>query len=340
MLDKTLLNWYKKHGRKDLPWRRHMGRAETPYHTWLSEIMLQQTGVTTVIPYYLNFIQQWPTIHDLAMAEDEAVMKAWAGLGYYSRARNLLKCARVVVSEHHGIFPETIDALKKLPGIGNYTANAIRAIAFNQPATVVDGNVERVMARVFGYKDYPSNSVKGKKDLTQLAGKILVESNHSDYAQAIMDLGALICTPQKPECLLCPWQKECLAYKTNQQNSLPIRKPKKTTPVKHGISIIVTNRANQILLKQRPKEGLLGGLWSTIDSEWRDQSWSEQEVSEFVRSSANKIGEITHIFTHFKLKVSTYHLHDTRSFTGQWFDKEALPALSTLHKKILSFILN
>lgn len=330
----ALLKWYDTHGR-NLPWRSYGGRAETPYHTWLAEIMLQQTGVSTVIPYYLNFIKRWPNVTKLAAAKDEHVMQAWAGLGYYSRARNLLKCARVVVNEHHGKFPSELEQLLALPGVGPYTANAIRAIAFDCAANVVDGNVERVMARIFAYQK-PTNTPQGKKDLTALAATLAPQKRAGDYAQGLMDLGATICTPKNPKCPLCPWQKNCKAYALNLTDKIPVRARKKPVPVRYGVSYIVTDKQGRILMKQRPEKGLLGGLWGFADSEWRDRAWTEAEIKKHApaKSKLAILPQVVHVFTHFRLVVTPVALQ--AGLIGDWFGPSKLPAMSTLHKKLLA----
>jgi A/G-specific adenine glycosylase len=332
----TLLRWYKKHGRKDLPWRQHFGRAETPYHTWLSEIMLQQTGVATVIPYYQKFITRWPTVEKLARAKEDDILHAWAGLGYYSRARNLQKCAQQIVTDHDCVFPNDVDSLCALPGIGPYTANAIRAIAFDKAANVVDGNVERVMARVFAYKK-PSNTPNGKKDLTVLAARLVPNKKCGDYAQALMDLGATICTPRQPKCDQCPWQNACKAFATDQQHALPKRVAKKTIPIRYALALVVTDKKGRILMQQRPKSGLLGGLWGTIDSDWREQEWTSSHVKKWLGHATTQVGTVTHVFSHFKLITQIYHTTQAtaKATSGKWFDIAQLPAISTLHRKIL-----
>ncbi len=329
-----LLKWYDTHGR-DLPWRSHDGRAETPYHTWLAEIMLQQTGVSTVIPYYGRFIRHWPSVKKLAAAKDEDVMREWAGLGYYSRARNLLKCARHVAEHHGGHFPQDLDDLRALPGIGPYTANAIRAIAFGKPANVVDGNVERVMARLFAY-DRPSNTPQGKKDLAALAATLAPDKRAGDYAQALMDLGATVCTPKNPKCTVCPWQKNCKAYALKLTDKIPVRARKKAVPVRYGVSYIVTDKQGRVLMKRRPEKGLLGGLWGFVDSDWRDTEWTDAEIKKHAPAKAKlvRLPPVTHVFTHFRLVVTPVQLQ--ADLPGDWFKPDSLPAMSTLHKKLLA----
>ncbi len=335
-LPAKLLKWYEAHGR-DLPWRSHDGRAETPYHTWLAEIMLQQTGVSTVIPYYARFIKCWPTIKKLAAAKDEEVMQAWAGAGYYSRARNLLKCARYVAQNHGGKFPSDIDELLALPGVGPYTANAVRAIAFDLPANVVDGNVERVMARIFAYGK-PTNTPQGKRDLTVLAATLAPTKRTGDYAQGLMDLGATICTPKNPKCDKCPWQKNCKAFTLHLTDKIPVRARKKAAPVRYGVSYIVTDKQGRILMKQRPEKGLLGGLWGFADTEWRDTPFTQAHIKKLAPSKTQltMLPPITHLFTHFKLIVTPVTLQGSKPLQGGWFTRNTLPAMATLHKKLLA----
>lgn len=335
-----LLGWYAIHGR-DLPWRSHGGRAPSPYHTWLSEIMLQQTGVITVIPYYERFTTLWPNVEALAAASEDDVLKEWAGLGYYSRARNLLKCARVVASEFNGIFPEDVTVLKSLPGIGDYTANAVRAIAYDLPANVVDGNVERVMARIFAFEQ-PINLPANKTQIKLLAAQIAPQKQASDYAQAIMDLGATICTPRNPKCDLCPWQKNCLAFARGMTQSLPVVQKKPKIPQREAISFILQDKQGRLLLRQRPTTGLLGGLW-----EFPCTDWNQKQEAGFTpdipplptKNFAALPKPVTHVFSHFKLVMTVLVSPDTLNSQqvndGQWFTPDDLPALSTLTAKIL-----
>ena len=341
---KRLLAWYDKSGR-DLPWREHRGRAPSPYHTWISEIMLQQTTVATVIPYYQRFITRWPTIQALAQAPGEAVMKEWAGLGYYSRARNLHACAKIVAAEYDGIFPSELAELKKLPGIGPYTAAAIRAIAFDKPANVVDGNVERVMARVFAF-DKPLNEPKNKKELHDIAAKVAPAKRAGDYAQALMDLGATICTPQKPKCNACPWQKNCAAFAQNRADQLPIVLRKKSVPVRHTAAFLIIDKQGRFYLRKRAPKGLLGGLWEIPSTDWRlEKPWQDKELRSLPffgilqPSEADK--NVTHVFTHFKLICRIYVSHTAKVAkkldpNGEWFAANALPAIATLTEKMLS----
>jgi A/G-specific adenine glycosylase len=341
---RSLLAWYDRHGRGHLPWRSHDGRAASPYHTWIAEIMLQQTTVATVIPYYERFIAQWPTVQALAKADEEDVMSAWAGLGYYSRARNLFKCAHHVVKEHGGIFPSDLDALKALPGIGDYTANAIRAIAFDKPANVVDGNVERVMARVFGVRE-AINTPSVKKRLRDLAQNLAPVKRSGDYAQALMDLGATICKPRNPLCDACPWQSHCIAYQTGSTDVIPKIIRQKNKPKRHAVMYMIRDRKGYVFLRKRPATGLLANLWELPSTPWRDDNpWTLAEVRQYspVKGKAvlTACGSSKHVFTHFSLESAIYRVSGVRkrsdvALDGAWFSLDALPAIPTLIRKVL-----
>lgn len=294
---KDLLDWYDAHARV-LPWRvspqdRRVGVRPDPYGVWLSEIMLQQTTVATVRSYWRDFIARWPHVEDLAAAEDADVMAAWAGLGYYARARNLLKCARVVAGEYGGRFPETAEVLQKLPGIGPYTSAAIASIAFDQPATVVDGNVERVVSRLY---EVETPLPKAKAEITTLAETLTPERRPGDYAQAIMDLGATICTPKKPACGICPWRPACGAAASGRQLDFPVKAPKAVKPTRHGYVYLVQSPAGW-LVEERPAKGLLGGMLGFPTSEWSDAP-EDKPPFDF---DWQAIGEVRHTFTHFHL---------------------------------------
>ena len=252
----ALLTWYDRHAR-EMPWRvgpaqRRDGQQPDPYKIWLSEVMLQQTTVAAVKAYFLRFTSRWPTVTALAAAEDGDVMAAWAGLGYYARARNLLKCARTVVTDHDGAFPTSREALLSLPGIGPYTASAIASIAFDNPETVVDGNVERVMARLY---DIHTPLPSAKPELTQRARGLTPNKRPGDYAQAVMDLGATLCTPRSPACGICPWHTPCVARSNGTQAALPKKTPKKPKPIRYGIAYIARRADGAYLLERRPANG-------------------------------------------------------------------------------------
>lgn len=306
----ALLDWYDRH-RRVLPWRALPGQTPDPYHVWLSEVMLQQTVVKAAIPYFLYFVENWPTVHDLARAPQEDVMTAWAGLGYYARARNLHKCAKIVSADYGGIFPDTQAMLKQLPGIGDYTAAAITAIAFNKPATVVDGNVERVMARIYAVTEPLPDS---KKALHAHASEFAGAFRHrpGDLAQAMMDLGAGICIPKAPRCVLCPVKTFCRACEKGGAENLPVKKARKVKPEKHGYIYCVKDKEGNILIHKRPESGLLGGMTGFPTSAWVEKT-QPCEHPAFIKDVSRhyattvKIMEnmvLYHSFTHFNLKLT------------------------------------
>ncbi|MDF1726874.1 MAG: A/G-specific adenine glycosylase [Sulfitobacter sp.] len=300
-----LLTWYDRHAR-EMPWRvgpaaRAAGTRPDPYRIWLSEIMLQQTTVATVRAYFKRFVARWPRVHDLAAAEDADVMGEWAGLGYYARARNLLKCARVVVSEHGGQFPDDHAALLKLPGVGPYTAAAVGAIAFDLPLTVLDGNVERVMARLH---DVHTPLPTAKPELMALADTLTPPERPGDYAQAVMDLGATICTPRSPACGICPWRAPCIARQQGTAPDLPKKAPKKAKPVRHGTIYLARRADGAWLLERRPEKGLLGGMLGWPGSDWTDASAPRPPGTPPVAADWKPLtGEVRHTFTHFHLAL-------------------------------------
>ena len=294
-----LLVWYDRHARA-LPWRVPPGAGgqADPYRIWLSEIMLQQTTVAAVKPYFDAFTARWPTVSDLAAARDEDVMAAWAGLGYYARARNLLKCARAVVADHGGVFPGDLDGLLALPGVGPYTAAAVAAIAFDLPATVVDGNVERVMARVH---DEHTPLPQAKPILTAMAAALTPAERPGDYAQAVMDLGATICTPRNPACGLCPWRRACAAWDAGTAAELPKKAPKKRKPTRLGIAYLARRVDGAWLLERRPDKGLLGGMLGWPGSDWDE---APQDAPPIRAEWKTLPGEARHTFTHFHLRLT------------------------------------
>ncbi|MEX0327489.1 MAG: A/G-specific adenine glycosylase [Ruegeria sp.] len=299
-----LLDWYDRHARQ-MPWRigpadRAAGVVPDAYRVWLSEVMLQQTTVAAVRDYFVRFTTRWPTVGALAAAKDDDVMAEWAGLGYYARARNLLKCARVVANENAGRFPDTYDALLELPGIGPYTAAAIAAIAFNQPETVLDGNVERVMARLFDIHDPLPGS---KPILKEKAASLTPTRRPGDYAQAVMDLGATICTPKSPACGICPLRAPCLARAVGTQAELPKKTPKKPKPVRHGHIYIARREDGALVLERRPDKGLLGGMLGWPGSEWSD---APIQCPPFDADWTALQGEVRHTFTHFHLVLRVW----------------------------------
>lgn len=295
-LPDLLLAWYDRHARV-MPWRvsprdRAAGIRPDPYRVWLSEVMLQQTTVAAVKDYFRRFTARWPTVTALAVAEDAQVMGEWAGLGYYARARNLLKCARAVVTDHDGRFPTTREGLLTLPGIGPYTASAIAAIAYDDPATVVDGNVERVMARMFRVE---TPLPAAKPDLTALAERLTPRVRPGDYAQAVMDLGATICTPRSPACGICPWVTACIARAEGVQADLPRKAPKPDKPIRRG-TLWLGRRDGAWLLERRPDRGLLGGMLGFPGDDWDGAGGGTPATADW-----NEIGEVRHTFTHFHL---------------------------------------
>jgi A/G-specific adenine glycosylase len=301
-----LLAWYDLHRRK-LPWRPLPGAAADPYRVWLSEIMLQQTGVKSVAPYFGKFLARWPTVNDLGRASLDDVLRMWAGLGYYSRARNLHACAVAVMRDHRGVFPDTEEGLRALPGIGPYTAAAIAAIAFGRRTMPVDGNIERVVSRLFAVEELLPQA---KPLIGELAKTLLGPARAGDSAQALMDLGSSICTPNKPACALCPLNDDCAAYARGDQETFPRKTPKKTGELRRGAAFVVT-RGDQLLVRTRAEKGLLGGMTEVPGSDWlsgqldsvaRQQAPALEALSRWHRAA----GMVTHVFTHFPLQLVVY----------------------------------
>ncbi|WP_375412473.1 A/G-specific adenine glycosylase [uncultured Bradyrhizobium sp.] len=306
-----LLAWYDRHRRK-LPWRPLPGEAADPYRVWLSEIMLQQTGVKWVAPYFEKFVARWPSVEDLGRASLDDVLRMWAGLGYYSRARNLHACAVAVVRDHDGAFPDTEDALRELPGVGSYTAAAVAAIAFGRHTMPVDGNIERVVSRLYAIEE---PLPKAKPLIQQLAATLLAasragESRAGDSAQALMDLGSTICTPKKPACTLCPLRDACDARARGDQETFPRKAPKKTGDLRRGAAFVVT-RGGELLVRTRGEKGLLGGMTEVPTSEWlaaqNDRTALNQAPAlHGIARWHRKAGVVTHVFTHFPLELVVY----------------------------------
>jgi A/G-specific adenine glycosylase len=308
-----LLAWYDRHRRK-LPWRPLPGVAADPYRVWLSEIMLQQTGVKTVGPYFEKFVARWPDVDALGGASLDDVLRMWAGLGYYSRARNLHACAVAVRRDHGGIFPDTEQGLQSLPGIGPYTAAAIAAIAFGRRTMPVDGNIERVVSRLFAVGE---PLPQAKPLIQQLASTLLgatragdANSRAGDSAQALMDLGSSICTPKKPACALCPLNEDCLARTRGDQETFPRKALKKTGALRRGAAFVVT-RGDELLVRSRAEKGLLGGMTEVPGSDWLaaqdDQAALEQAPAlKGIARWHRKTGVVTHVFTHFPLELVIY----------------------------------
>jgi A/G-specific adenine glycosylase len=296
----ALLAWYDRH-RRHLPWRARPGQAADPYRVWLSEIMLQQTTVAAVIPYYEKFLTRFPDVAALAAAAEGEVMRAWAGLGYYARARNLHACARAVAAQ--GGFPDTIAGLRALPGIGPYTAAAIGAIAFDLPVVPIDGNVERVMARLHAI----AAPLPAAKPAIAAAAARLAGPRPSDLAQALFDLGATICTP-RPACALCPWHDPCAARRLGIAAELPRKQPKPVRPLRHGAQFWLEDEAGRVLLRRRPPEGLLGGMTELPGTPWRAAPWPAAEALAHAPMPAawRRMGEVRHVFTHFALRLDVF----------------------------------
>ena len=301
-----LLDWYDRHRRR-LPWRAAAGQRPDPYRVWLSEIMLQQTGVKTVGPYFEKFLARWPDVTALGCASLDDVLRMWAGLGYYSRARNLHACAVVVLREHDGTFPDTEQSLRALPGIGPYTASAIAAIAFDRRTMPVDGNIERVVSRLYAVED---ELPKAKPRIQELAATLLADTRAGDSAQALMDLGSSICTPKKPACALCPLNDDCAARARGDQETFPRKAPKKSGELRRGAAFVVT-RGAELLVRSRPDKGLLGGMTEVPGSDWRagqEDKAALKQAPALVGSTRwhRKAGVVTHVFTHFPLELVVY----------------------------------
>ncbi len=300
-----LLAWYDREGRT-LPWRISPGAAETPdpYKVWLSEVMLQQTTVKAVLPRYGRFLRRWPRVKDLAAAPLGDVLAEWAGLGYYARARNLHACAIVVAEEHGGEFPATEAGLRKLPGIGDYTAAAIAAIAFNEPATPVDGNIERVMARLFALK---TPLPQAKPEIKALAAKLTPPGRPGDFAQALMDLGAQICTPKRPACGLCPIRSDCEGYAEGLTEVLPYKAEKGERPTRVGTAFLALREDGAVLLRERPPKGLLGGMLEVPSTPWGAKDAAEPlDFAPLQTEWRKTVGLVEHTFTHFHLKLEVH----------------------------------
>ncbi len=333
-----LLTWYDCHRRR-MSWRVRPGETPDPYRVWLSEIMLQQTTVAAVGPYFDEFLKRWPDVHALAAAELDDVLHCWQSLGYYARARNLHRCAQSLVRDYDAAFPTTEAALVKLPGVGPYTAAAIVAIAFNQPAVVVDGNVERVMARLYAV-DEPLPAAKPR--FHQLAAILTPAERPGDYAQAVMDLGATICTPRRPKCMLCPWQGRCAGKA--RADVLPRRAPKKERPTRRAIAYWITGADGAVLLRRRAEAGLLGGMIEVPSSDWAeaampDERSAREGVPIAISNGRLLPGLVRHTFTHFHLEllVLAGRASGHRLKEGFWCPLERLgdQALPSLIKKVV-----
>ncbi|MDB5736093.1 MAG: mutY [Alphaproteobacteria bacterium] len=332
-----LLAWYDVH-RRTLPWRAPKGRRPDPYRVWLSEIMLQQTTVQAVGAYYRKFLERWPSVADLADAQQDEVLAAWAGLGYYARARNLHAAAKVVAHQMGGKFPGTAAALRELPGVGGYTAGAISAIAYDEKQAAMDANAERVIARVYAVE---TPMPKAKTELHALCSA-LVPDRAGDFAQALMDLGSAICTPKRPACPNCPWAEFCKARKLGIQETLPVKAPKMARPLKRGAAFVVTDRTGAVLLLKRPDKGLLASMLEPPLGPWGEKFPADAlaiRQAPFEAAWKKRAGIVRHGFTHFELEIEVYvaQLLKRPKTPGEWVPRERLGAvaLPTVMKKIV-----
>jgi A/G-specific adenine glycosylase len=347
----ALLAWYDRHRRK-LPWRAPPGQRTDPYRVWLSEIMLQQTTVKAVAPYYARFLQRWNDVRALAAAPLDDVLKAWAGLGYYARARNLHTTARAVVERHGGKFPANVAALRALPGIGDYTAAAIAAIAYDVPASPVDGNVERVIARLYAVT---TPLPAAKPEIRRLAGGLTPQSRAGDFAQAMMDLGATICTPKNPACALCPWNESCAAFARGKAETLPRKTPKREGALRRGAAFVVCRADGMVLVRTRPAKGLLGAMTEVPTTQWAhdfDEGKAREGAPRLSSMKTQKrmawrkvAGAVRHVFTHFPLELSVYTAdvpaHTPAPAGTRWVALAALAgeALPSVMRKVVAHAL-
>lgn len=337
-LQARLLDWYDAHART-LAWRARPGQTIDPYRVWMSEIMLQQTTVATVGRYFAAFTARWPTVADLAQAELDDVLREWAGLGYYARARNLHACARAVVADHGGRFPDTEQELLGLPGVGPYTAAAIAAIAFDRPAAAVDGNVERVMSRLYAI-DTPLPAAKPEIKARTL--DLVPAHRPGDFAQALMDLGATICTPKNPNCLICPWMDACRARGLGMAETLPVKAPKKRRPVRTARIFWAERSDGAVLMRRREEKGLLGGMLEFPSSGWATGKANTDLAPPYVSGWASTKQQVEHTFTHFHLVLDLYRtdevFDDLPAPDGDWRwvarHELAAEALPTAMKKV------
>lgn len=326
-----LLDWYDRHARS-LAWRVPPGTRQRPdpYRIWLSEVMLQQTTTPHATPYFQTFTSRWPTVSDLAAAQDAEVMAAWAGLGYYARARNLLACARAVAGEHGGVFPDTEAGLSALPGVGAYTAAAVAAIAFGRPANVVDGNVERVMARLFAVE---TPVPQARPELRRLAGLFINDQRPGDWAQALMDLGATVCRPKSPLCGTCPIADYCSGRVTGEPERYPFKTKKADRPQRKGVAWVLFDDQGRVAVETRPERGLLGGMLGLPTSDWTTGEPSQTPPFE---APWREAGTVEHVFTHFSLTLSVRTAIAAGREGARWMRTgEARAALPTVFAKAL-----
>ena len=339
----SLLAWYDRQAR-DLPWRvspqdRARGVEPDPYRVWLSEVMLQQTTVATVKAYFTRFTARWPTVADLAAAPENDVLGEWAGLGYYARARNLFACARAVATEHGGRFPRTAEALKALPGIGDYTSAAIAAIAFDEPAAVVDGNVERVITRLHAI-DTPLPAAR--KAIRDKVAAITPDKRPGDFAQAMMDLGATVCTPKSPRCMLCPLREGCRAAAEGRQAAFPVKAAKRAAPERRGAAFVAVRAVDgAVFLRKRADKGMLGGMSEAPSTHWSARADGATGLSSAPFAANWRLaGSIEHGFTHFSIALEVYVATVTADppIEGWWStpERRAAEALPTLMTKVLT----
>jgi len=327
----SLLNWYDEQGRT-LPWRirpedRAKGQQAKPYAVWLSEVMSQQTTLPHATPYWRKFLEAFPTVSDLANAERDLVLSMWAGLGYYARARNLHKCAITVRDDYDGAFPTNEATLLKLPGIGPYTAATIAAICADEATNIVDGNVERVISRVFTF-DQPLP--KGRKALRELAGTLVRADRPGDYGQALMDLGATVCTPKNPSCEICPWSKWCAAHRHGTETDYPKKLKKTPTPIRYGYAYVLRS-GDKFLVERRPDGGLLGGMLGVPTSAWGEKP--SDHAAAPVKRNWEGVGAVKHVFTHFELRLDVFTADAQNHEDGHWVSD--ISGLPTVFRKVI-----
>lgn len=342
-LQRDLLAWFNRH-RRVMPWRAAKGVRPDPYHVWLSEIMLQQTTVVTVGPYFMKFVNKWPTVEALAKAKLDEVLTAWAGLGYYARARNLHKCAVTIAKDHRGVFPRTVEGLLELPGIGPYTAAAIASIAFDVPAVAVDGNVERVVSRYFAIEQpLPLSKEKIRAKAALLADGT---THPGDFTQAFMELGATVCTPRKPKCGSCPWQLDCAGRRKGIAEELPRKLAKAAKPVRYGKVFYIANGAGEFLIHKRVGQGLYEGLYQLPTTDWiGDRAEAGKLKAPLKAARMESLGaEVRHSFTHFDLilEIWTGHTKNSSLAHAAWVSSDNIEqyALPTLMKKAIRLCVN
>lgn len=335
----AVLRWYDRHAR-ELPWRigphaRRAGERPDPYRVWLSEIMLQQTTVATVRARYIEFLQQWPDVRAMACAEVDEILAAWAGLGYYARARNLHKCAQVIANDYGGVFPDTPEELRALPGVGDYTAAAIAAIAFDRRAIVVDGNIERIVSRLFAI-DTPLPAAK--VEIRSYTDEIWPKSRHGDFAQALMDIGASVCRPKAPACMLCPMREACGAFEGATPERYPVKPAKKDKPNRRGIVYALVNSKGEILLEKRPDKGLLGGMLGLPGTPWQEEPLGSHQQHAPANVHWKSAGDIDHTFTHFHLALGVYIANAPKGFRRQqgqqWLSPERAKLPTVMRKAV------